>query len=253
MELWKGFKTFVVADKVAENKYIDSFYLKPVEEEGGALPSYLPGQFISIRVPLENGTYSRARQYTLSELSNGEYYKISVKREETGNVSKLLCDKVQKGDQVEISAPAGKFVLEEGDRPVVLIGGGIGITPMLTMAKEAYHTGRKAQLIYSLPFYEYYAFDKEIKALSGEDSSVETTIVYTRPTEEDIKAKRFDISGRLTKEWLKANTPHNAQYYFCGPIEFMRAIYHHLIELGVEKEDIFYELFAPGEDITKPA
>ena len=111
MSVWKGFKEFIVSDKVAENEYIYSFYLTSTDDE--KLPDYLPGQFIAIRVQNEDRTWSRPRQYTLSSVSNGKYFKISVKREPEGDVSKKLCDTVHKGDLVKISAPTGKFVLKD--------------------------------------------------------------------------------------------------------------------------------------------
>lgn len=251
MNTWKGFKDFRVTKKVEENKYITSFYLQPAEGGDIELPAYLPGQFIAIRAKDIEGNYSKPRQYTLSSPSNGVYYRISVKREEEGNVSKLLCDTVQIGDIVQVALPVGKFVLKEKQSPVVLIGGGIGITPMLTMAYEAMNKKRPAHLIYSLPNSAYHAFDEEIKKLKG--STVKTTIIYTRPTVEDKVTEAYDVEGRLTREWLNNELVADGEYYFCGPIEFMRTVYHYLIELGVQKENIHYELFAPGEDITKPA
>ena len=251
METWKGFKDFIVSDKIQENAYITSFYLKPLEHEEGALPEYLPGQFISIRTPKEEGGYSIPRQYTLSAPSNGEYYRISIKKEEEGQISKLLCDTLEVGDQVQISAPAGKFVLEEGHEPIVLIGGGIGITPMLTMAYEARDKKRPAHIIYSIPHFDYYAFDEELKALTQEDTTVRSTIVYTRPRLEDQLQNKYDVKGRLTKEWLQTHTSNQAKFYICGPVAFMKSIYHDLITIGVPQENIYYELFTPGEDITK--
>lgn len=251
METWKGFKDFIVSDKIIENAYITSFYLKSLEDNKERLPDYLPGQFISIRIPKEGGGYSMPRQYTLSLPSNGAYYRISVKREEEGQISKLLCDTVQVGDRVQISAPAGKFVLDEGKEPIVLMGGGIGITPMLTMAYDAKARKRPTYLIYSVPYSDYYAFDKELKELTEGDTSVQLTRVYTRPRLEDQLQHKYDVQGRLTKEWLQENTPSQAKFYICGPIPFMRSIYHHLVSIGIPTENIYYELFTPGEDITK--
>lgn len=251
METWKGFKDFIVSDKIRENAYITSFYLKPLGDEGETLPEYLPGQFISIRIPKEGGGFSIPKQYTLSAPSNGKYYRISIKNEEEGHISKLLCNTVEVGDSVQISAPAGKFVLDDGDEPIVLIGGGIGITPMLTMAYEAKAKKRSAHLIYSIPYFDYYAFDKELKELTEGDTTIQSTIVYTRPRLEDQLQHKYDVKGRLTKEWLQENTPSQAKFYICGPVPFMKSIYHDLITIGVPQENIYYELFTPGEDITK--
>lgn len=249
MSVWKGFKEFTVSDKVVENEYIYSFYLTSTDEE--TLPDYLPGQFIAIRVQNEEGVWSRPRQYTLSNVSNGKYFKISVKREPEGDVSKKLCDRVHKGDLVKISAPTGKFVLKDNEKPVVLIGGGIGITPMLTMAYKAVESHPSVHLIYSLPNSNYHAFEEEIKHLNNQHENLKTTTVYTRPLLADEVQTRFDLKGRLSKEWLEENVNLNSVFYFCGPVEFMRSMYQYLIKLGVTPENIHYELFAPGQDITK--
>ena len=249
MSVWKGFKEFIVSDKVAENEYIYSFYLTSPDDE--KLPDYLPGQFIAIRVQNEDGTWSRPRQYTLSSVSNGKYFKISVKREPEGDVSKKLCDTVHKGDLVKISAPTGKFVLKDDGKSVVFIGGGIGITPMLTMAYKAVESHPAVHLIYSSPNSNYHAFEEEIEKLANNHENLKITTVYTRPLLADEAQRRFDLKGRLSKEWLQENVNLNSVFYFCGPVEFMRSIYHYLIELGVTPENIHYELFAPGQDITK--
>lgn len=249
MEKWKGFKDFTVWKIVKENEYIVSLYFKAVEK--GELPDYLPGQFIAIRIPFGDTEYSQTRQYTLSTLSNGEYYKISVKREEEGNISKILCDELQEGDRIQVTVPLGKFVLKDDTTPVVLIGGGIGITPMLTMAMEAAKEQRHSHLIYCLPNSSIVAFHKEIDQLDAQNENFEKTIVYSRPLEQDVKGKDYDVSGRLSKEWLQRHIDPASEVYFCGPVEFMRSIYRYMIELGIDKEKIHYELFTPGEDITK--
>lgn len=247
MSTWKGFKAFTVSQVVAENDYIYSFYL--TSPEGELLPDYLPGQFIAIKVLNEDNTWSKPRQYTLSSPSNGNHYKISVKREPEGDVSKKLCDTVQAGDTVQISAPAGKFVLTNTTNPIVLIGGGIGITPMLTMAYKAVALDVPVQLIYSLPNSTYHAFEKEIEQLDTSHQNLTVTTVYTRPLLSDEAMRKFDLKGRLSKEWFENNVNVDSIFYFCGPVEFMRSIYHFLIELGVNPENINYELFAPGQDI----
>jgi nitric oxide dioxygenase len=250
MERWKGFKEAKIWKKVIENDYIVSFYIKIVDDKG-KLPDYLPGQFIAIKVPLEDGSYSKARQYTLSTISNGEYYRISVKREEEGEVSKLLYDDVEEGANVSITAPSGRFVLNDSDLPVVLIGAGIGITPMLTMAIGAAQSQRDCHLIYSLPNSDYMAFEEEIRELVSDNQNIKSTIVYTRPLERDTMGKDYDQAGRLNKEWLEGNIKKESEVYFCGPVSFMRAMYQNLRQIGIEEEKIHFEMFHPGVDIRK--
>lgn len=244
--VWKGFKESRVYKIVEEDKNVKSFYLN--FDDGSKMPEFIPGQFIAIRVKMEDGSYSKTRQYTLSEKFNENYYRVSIKREEEGNVSKILCDEISKGDTIEITVPIGKFVLKDSTRPLVLLGGGIGITPMLTMAQAA--ENRDIYLIYSIPNSNNYSFKEEIDELTREKNINKTTI-FTRPFDNEVLGKDYDMKGRITKEWMESNLPKDGDFYFCGPVPFMKSVYQNLIAMGVEKEQINYELFGPGADITK--
>lgn len=134
---WKDFRNFVVVKKVKESDVITSFYLKP--EDGGQVSSFIPGQYVTIQINIEGETYTHNRQYSLSDAPGKEYYRISVKKEKgvdtpDGKVSNYLHDHVEEGDMLPVSAPAGDFVLNmDSTLPVVLISGGVGITPMMSM------------------------------------------------------------------------------------------------------------------------
>ena len=247
--VWKGYKDFIVFDKKKEDELVTSFYLKAADEL--ELPKHIPGQFIAIRVEMEDGKYSKTRQYTLSMDSNEDYYRISVKREAEGDVSKLLCDNINVGDKIQGSIPMGKFILKESDAPLVLIGGGIGITPMLSMAYATVGTSRKVNLIYSLGNSNHHSFKEEIDELVNKNNNIKLTTIYTRPLDNDKLNEDFDVQGRITKQWMENNLPKDGDFYFCGPVEFMRNIYKNLESMGVETNHINYELFAPGVDITK--
>lgn len=250
MVRWKGFAKAKVWKKVKENEGICSLYMK-IDGQEGELPAYEAGQFISIRVPFLDGGYSKVRQYTLSSIENGSFYRITVKREEEGEVSRLLCDTIEEEDYVEITAPAGAFVLKETEGPVVLIGGGIGITPMLTMAMKRAQSQEETHLIYSLPNGESVVFLDEIQELKEDNPKLKTTIAYSRPRTEDVPGKDYQHSGRLTQEWLAEHVNADAEFYFCGPVEFMRTMYHSLRQIGVSEDKIHFELFQPGVDIRK--
>lgn len=243
---WKGFKEFHIIKRIQEDSKVVSFYLSAGDDF--ILPYFKPGQFIAIRLKEADGTYSKIRQYTLSKDYEKTYYRISVKREENGHISKKLCDDFMEGDTVEITAPAGKFVLEESDRPLVLIGGGIGITPMLTMAYSSIASDRPVHLIYSIQNSNHHSFREEIKALSNYEN-IKTTTFYTRPLPEDVN--NFDYKGRISLQWMEQNLPKDGDYYFCGPIPFMKNIYRYLTVIGIENPSIHYELFGPGSDLTK--
>jgi len=136
---WRDFRRFVVAKKVKESDVITSFYLK--SEDGEAISDYLPGQYVSVKMSIPGETYTHIRQYSLSDAPGKGYYRISVKREAAtadkpaGIVSNYLHDHIQEGDVLELSAPAGDFTLDLAkETPVVFISGGVGITPLLSMA-----------------------------------------------------------------------------------------------------------------------
>lgn len=245
---WKGFKDFLVYKTVKEDAAVTSFYLNSLD--GSKLPEFIAGQFITIRIKNDDNTFTKPRQYTLSMNSNKEFYRISVKREENGYLSKKLCDEIKEGYNLQITAPLGNFILKNSEKPLVLIGGGIGITPMLTMAYDAVNSDRKIHFIYSIPNSIHHSFKDEIAKLHN-NKNFKSTIFYTRPTESEELGKDFDIQGRIPKQWMIDKLPKDGEFYFCGPIPFMKTIYNNLILMGIEKENINFEMFEVGVDITK--
>lgn len=247
-EIWRGFKDFIVYEKVQEDEVVTSFYLK--SKDGMSLPKAIPGQFIAVRIKKGDNEYSKVRQYTLSMDSKEEFYRISVKNEENGDLSKQLCRDIKVGDIIQATIPMGKFVLKDGDEPVVLIGGGIGITPMIAMAYATKGTNREVKLVYSTANSNYHSFKEELNKLNLENN-IDLIKVYTQPLYENELSVDFDVEGRINKEWIENNLPMEAEFYLCGPIEFMRVIYKSLEELGIQKAKINFELFTVGKDITK--
>lgn len=245
---WKGFKDFKVFKTVKEDEVVTSFYLEALD--GSKLPQFAAGQFIAVRIKNEDNTFTKPRQYTLSMNSNEEFYRISVKREENGFLSKKLCDEIKEGDNLQITAPLGNSVLKDSEKPLVLIGGGIGITPMLTMAYDAVNSYREIHFIYSIPNSTHHSFKEETAKLHN-NSNFKSTVFYTRTIETEELEKDFDIRGRISKEWMSDNLPKDGEFYFCGPVPFMKTIYHNLIAMGVKKENINFEMFEAGVDITK--
>lgn len=244
---WKGFKDFLVYKTVKEDEVVTSFYLKSLD--GSKLPEFIAGQFITVRIKNEDNTFTEPRQYTLSMNSNEEFYRISVKREENGYLSRRLCDEIKAGDNLQITAPLGNFILKNSEKPLVLIGGGIGITPMLTMSYDAVNSDRKIYYVYSIPNSTHHSFKKETEKLHN--NNFKSTVFYTRPKETEKLGKDFDVQGRISKKWMKDNLPKDGEFYFCGPISFMKTIYSNLISIGIGKENINFEMFESGVDITK--
>src|SRR5699024_6333098 len=166
---WRGFKDFVVTEKIEESDVVTSFYLKP--KDGGPVPIYEAGQYLSVRVQPENAEHKQIRHYTLSMKPNDTYFRISVKREAdftpNGVVSTYLHDCVDVGDIIEASAPAGMFTLEEEERPVAFISGGVGITPMISMldALSATNSTRSITFLHAAQHEKVHAFHHDVKKM----------------------------------------------------------------------------------------
>lgn len=134
---WTDWRKFRIADKFKESEVITSFYLEPVDKK--PLPSFMPGQYISVQTYVPRLGYKQSRQYSLSDAPHADWYRISVKKEEDldlehpeihkhpGLISNILHDERQMGDIIEVSHPAGEFFLDtEGDLgcPIVLLSAG---------------------------------------------------------------------------------------------------------------------------------
>ncbi|HYK73220.1 MAG TPA: NO-inducible flavohemoprotein [Pseudoneobacillus sp.] len=248
---WDGFRRFIVDKKVQESTVITSFYLKP--EDAKEIANFIPGQYISVKMTIEGEENTHIRQYSLSDAPNKDYYRISVKKEQNnlqpdGKVSNYLHEQINEGDVLEISAPAGDFILDVNKKsPLVLLSGGVGLTPMVSMLNTVvdYQPERKVTFIHAAQNGKVHALREEVKALS-EHENVQSYVFYDSPTEEDRQHMHFDFEGYVTQDWLQDNTDINtADYYFCGPVPFMKVIYNTLIKLGVSEERIHFEFFGP--------
>ncbi|WP_078555601.1 NO-inducible flavohemoprotein [Bacillus alkalicellulosilyticus] len=250
---WKEFRHFIVSKKEKESEVITSFYLTP--QDGKEIASFLPGQYISIKAVIEGEEYTHIRQYSLSDHPNQPYYRISVKREDgsqnqpAGIVSQFLHDTVREGDILEVTAPAGDFVLQtEPELPIVLISGGVGQTPLLSMLKTLAQKepNRVVTYIHAAINGSLQAFDQEVReAVEGNDN-YNYYLCLESPTDEDKQANKHQQEGYIDQEWLSTVIlDHDAEFYVCGPTPFMQASYQALVNLGVAKEQIHYEFFGP--------
>ena len=237
---WRGARRFRIARKVRESEEITSFHLLP--EDGGVLMDFLPGQYIGLRLQVDGNEVRR--NYSLSAAGNGSEYRISVKREPGGVVSNALHD-MPEGATVELFAPAGEFILEPGDKPLVLISGGVGITPTLAMLETALATSRPVHFIHCARNAGVHAFRRTVDALAERHGQLKRFYCYE---EHDDSTGAPDAVGRLTEQqladWLPADRDVDA--YFLGPKPFMAAIKRQLKSLGVPEQQTRYEFFGPA-------
>lgn len=238
---WRGARTLRVTRKVAESAEITSFYLAP--QDGGALVSFAPGQYIGLHLVV-NGQEIR-RNYSLSAAPNGRDYRISVKREVGGVASNFLHDQIGEGDTLQVYPPAGDFVLADGDKPVVLISGGVGITPTLAMLDAALQGQRPVHFIHFARNHAVHAFRDAIEARQASHPQLQRFYVYD---EHQGDAPAPHATGRLDAAQLAQYLPasRDVDAYFLGPKPFMRQIKRQLRELGLPEAQTRYEFFGPA-------
>lgn len=256
---WNGTRHFVVDQKVPESETVTSFYLRPAD--GQPLADFLPGQSLTLHADLDPPT--PPRQYSLSDRPGTGYYRISVKRESgrsaqdpRGKVSNWLHDSISAGDSVKIGPPCGVFTLdpaEADDRPAVFLAAGIGVTPLLSMAKSLSHDRPAVPLCFlqAARNGREHAMGNEVRRLAEGRADVVTRVFYDEPTPEDVELGRLDAEGRLTTEVLQQWTPTDrAVYYFCGPPAFMACTRENLLSLGVPESRIRFEFFGPSQNLA---
>lgn len=244
---WRGARAFRVVRKVRESAEITSFYLEPAD--GGAVVDFIPGQYIGLRLTL-SGQEVR-RNYSLSEAANGLSYRISVKREQAGLVSNHLHDNVVEGDMLDLFPPSGEFTLADGVDPLVLISGGVGITPTLAMAEAALAMGgRDVRFLHYARNADAHAFEATLDQWTKDHPRFRSFIVYEQGNlNMDAKAHAF---GRPALEHFEAFLPIDRQceIYFLGPKPFMAFVKNSLATLGVPEDRAHYEFFGPAEALN---
>lgn len=245
---FRGQKPFVIIRKVEESENIISFYLQP--KDGKPAPMFIPGQYIAVTVDIPGEPHKHTRNYSLSSSYTPEYLRISVKKE--GTVSNYLHEQVQEGSEIMAGLPAGIFTLTNTKNPVVLIAGGVGITPLLSMYKHlAHHTQRAVTLIHCALHSSVQAFRSE--ALAEVNERVHTVTVHEHPLPYDKPRVDYDAEGLLTTNILSPWLTSDTEFYFCGPQGFMEHVLGLLSLLGVDDHRVFYEFFGPAGALEKPA
>lgn len=238
---WRDARPFVVSEKRMESELVTSFILTP--QDGLPVLDYLPGQYLSIEVTPHGASYKEIRQYSLSQASNGEHYRISVKREgldsgHKGRVSNHLHDDVQEGDIINVYAPAGDFHYVERERPVVLISAGVGVTPMQAMLQTlAKHNKQAVIYLHACHSPFQHSFVDET-----------ATLVATQQWQQHIWYLQGE-QGKSRQGLMELDDVElplaEGDFYLCGPVSFMQDIVTQLTRLGVNPERIHYEMFGP--------
>jgi len=255
---WNGYRKFTVSKKVEECGDTYSFYLTP--HNGKALPPFKPGQYLTFQLHPPGATKPLVRCYSLSDGSiKDDHYRVTIKRAlppgdipdaKPGLASSYFCDQVAAGDILDVKAPSGRFFLDvEVDRPVVLISGGIGITPMLAMARALTHIGdrRLIYFFFGCRSSADHMFRDEMIALQKANPNMRLHVCYSRPDETDVPGETYNHEGRVSIDLIKDVLPSsNHDYYLCGPGPFMDTLVNALYDWGVPKTDVRFEAFGPA-------
>jgi nitric oxide dioxygenase len=275
---WTGWRKFKIIRRIAESDTVTSFYLAP--SDSIPLPKFLPGQYVSLQVsiPELNGLY-QSRQYSLSEAprTNGEYYRVSVKRESTvarstpeeigqgkvpGLVSNLLHDKYQLGDEVDLSHPQGEFFVDPMDAskassPLIMISTGVGATPMVSimdaiLSSESKMQSRPMTWIQGGRHSSYLCFASHVRQVCREKENIKAHIFLDQVRPGDSKGEHYDFETSLDLDKLDPVKDlfvgdRSAEYYVCGPEPWMLQVRGKLSEMSVSMEQMHLELFATGD------
>lgn len=246
-----SFVSYRVLERTVESSVITSFRLAPVK--GGPVPAFKPGQYLTLRLP-----DGQVRTYTVSSSPEArDSYRISVKREPPpldkpdvppGYGSGYLHDAVVPGSVLEVLEPRGAFILDEtSPRPVVLLSGGVGLTPMVSMLHRLATTDCKVHFIHACEDGKVHAHCSEVLHLANSVAAIRPHFVYRTPSPEDVAARRCGSVGVVDRKLLQSLLPlDDYDFYLCGPPGFMKAVYGSLLTLGVPKSRIKYEFFGPA-------
>ncbi|MBQ0945551.1 2Fe-2S iron-sulfur cluster binding domain-containing protein [Ideonella sp. 4Y16] len=266
---WPGWREFRVARRELEDvaRTQCSFYLQPVD--GQPLPAFRPGQFLTFSLTWAAGAAGEAgrtitRCYSLSDRPDPAHYRVTIKRVPApqgqpdvlpGLSSNHFHDHVRVGDVLRVKAPSGHFCIDpDAAVPVVLIGGGIGITPMMSMLRWciAHQPQRPVHLFYGLRNSDEHAFKAQLEALAAAHPAMTLQVVYSRPTAADVPGRDFQHLGHVDIDLLRKTVPHGRhQFYICGPAAMMQTLVPALADWGVPLADIHHEAFGPAS-VTRP-
>jgi len=254
---WNGFRKFEISRKVPEGGGICSFYFSP--HDGKPLPPFNPGQYLTFQLDIPGQKKQVIRCYSLSDSPNHpDYYRCSIKAvppprdtdHPPGLSSNFFHDSVNEGDIIDIKAPGGHFYLDTTKQtPIVLIGGGIGLTPVLSMLNDIVETGSKREtwFFYGVRNSKEAVMAEHLKRIDQENENVHMCICYSKPDEGDKEGEDYAYAERVSVELFKKVLPsNNYDFYMCGPPPMMNTVVPDLEAWDVPEKNIHFEAFGPA-------
>ncbi|MFZ0714641.1 MOSC domain-containing protein [Mycobacterium sp.] len=248
---WTGFRPLQVTAVHDETRYVRSVSL--ADPDGTALPEWLPGQSIMLRLFSDLGGPPLIRNYSLSNRPGSDEYRISVKHEPHGEASGLIHTQVKLGDFLDVAAPRGSFFLSDGDAPAILLSAGIGATPVLSMLHALVRTrsARQVWWLHGARDTSEHPFGAETRTLLNQLSHSRSHVFYSRPAPADRQGIDFTDYGRLSIESLREfGLPRVGDAYLCGPAAFMAELSAGLAAYGMDPARVHTELFGAAAPLT---
>jgi uncharacterized protein len=261
---WKDWRKFVIDRKVKESDNITSFYLRPLDN--GTIPNFIPGQFLTIQLDIPEQSKPVIRTYSLSDyIQSGSYYRLSIKREPAppdtiapaGIASNFMHDRIHEGSVISVKPPAGKFVLDPlSSQPVVLISNGVGITPMISMAKAVSLLNRQRHIwfLHGTRDGSLHAFRDEVNAITVSNPNLHVVYCYSRPNLTDQGNYQYKgyvdvdlIKNVVAPEMQNFYGSTDAEYFLCGSPSFMDSLRDGLREWGVPDHKVLFESFTKAK------
>ena len=248
---WPGFRRLAVTEVEHESEAVISIRLE--EPNSAPLPPARPGQYLTLRLQLNDQERPLLRNYSLSGPPGAAFYRIAVKHEYNGAASGYLHSRLAVGDELDVAAPRGTFVLDKTHAPVLLISAGIGATPVLAMLHELAEakSDREIWWLHGARNGNDHSFAGEAQELLASLPDARSHICYSRPDPNDNEDRDFDTAGRLTPSLLaELEPPRDAEAYLCGPNAFMEELSAGLAALGIDAAHIHTEPFGPAPGLT---
>ena len=255
---WNGFRKFKIISKVKETDDITSFYLSP--HDGRELPGFLPGQFLTFQIPVPNQAQPVIRCYSLSDSPfHSDRYRVSIKRVPAprdnpsappGLISTHFHDVLNENDIVDVKAPSGHFSMSmTKSSPVVLLAGGVGITPLLSMLNAITEMASQREVWFFLGVRnkKEHVMKEHLEMVARENENVRLNVFYSAPAETDVLSEDYHVKGRVNVENIKTILPSsNFDFYICAPPPMVKDLRKDLADWGVPKKNIHFEAFGPA-------
>ncbi|HTV88390.1 MAG TPA: 2Fe-2S iron-sulfur cluster-binding protein [Stellaceae bacterium] len=254
---WEGYRKFRIDRKVMEADDVCSFYFAAHDQM--PLPRFRPGQYLTFQLRVPGQPQPVIRCYSLSDSpERRDYYRCTIKRvppprdkpDAPFGLASSFFHGSREGDLVDVRAPSGNFYLDlNSARPVVLIAGGIGITPVLSMLNAICDANipRETWFFYGIRNRREHAMDEHLRKLAAEHDNVNLVVCYSDPTNDCVEGKNYDVHGWVSVDLFKRMLPsNNYEFYICGPPPMMQSVTQGLREWGVPEADVHFEAFGPA-------